>query len=317
MALLLTDAQVREAVTMDAMMDAVEEMHRHYAMGEAILAERRNVIIGESQLALMGGGLTYLGLYGAKTYTTVRGRQQYHVTLYDASTGRLVAFIHANWLGALRTGATTGVAVRLLANSDAKVLGMIGTGYQAHTQVLAATRGRSFEEIKVFSRRPDPRNAFAEEMTQALGQPVRAVESSQEAVAGSDVVVCLTVTKDPVLDGAWLEEGALLVSAGPVTVDAQEVDRTSVMRAACIIVDSIEQAPYEAGELVAAVNDGDITWEQVLTLPHVVAGMSQGRTSPTENIYVKHFGIGVVDIVAAKLAYDEATKRGIGLEVDI
>ena len=87
MALLLTDAQVREAVTMDAMMDAVEDMHRHYAMGEAVLAERRNVIIGESQLALMGGGLTYLGLYGAKTYTTVQGRQQYHVTLYDASTG--------------------------------------------------------------------------------------------------------------------------------------------------------------------------------------------------------------------------------------
>ena len=317
MALLLTDAQVREAVTMDAMMDAVEEMHRHYALGEAVLAERRNVIIGQSQLALMGGGLTYLGLYGAKTYTTVQGRQQYHVTLYDAATGRLVAFIHANWLGALRTGATTGVAVRLLANPDARVMGMIGTGYQAHTQVLAASRARQLEDIKVFSRRPEPRSAFAEEMSQALGRPVRAVESSREAVAGSDVVVCLTTTKDPVLDGAWLEEGALLVSAGPVTVDAHEVDRTSVTRASRIIVDSIEQAPYEAGELVAAVDDGAITWEQVATLPHVVAGLSPGRTDPGENIYVKHFGIGVVDIVAAKLAYDEAIKRGIGLEVDI
>ena len=317
MALLLTDAQVKEAVTMDAMMDAVEDMHRHYAQGEAILAERRNVVIGDSQLALMGGGLTYLGLYGSKTYTTVGGRQQYHVTLYDAFTGRLVAFIHANWLGALRTGATTGVAVRQLANPDVRVLGMIGTGYQAHTQVLASTRARRFDEIKVFSRRPDPRNAFAQEMTHVLGQPVRPVETNREAVEGSDVVVCLTVTKDPVLDGSWLKEGALLVSAGPVTVDAQEVDRTSVMRAARIIVDSIEQAPYEAGELLAAVNDGDITWEQVLTLPHVVASMSPGRTSPSENIYVKHFGIGVVDIVAAKLAYDEATKRGIGLVVDI
>ena len=317
MALILTDAQVREVVTMDAMMDAVEEMHRHYARGEAILVERRNVVIGEGQLALMGGGLTYLGLFGAKTYTTVQGRQQYHVTLYEAATGRLLAFIHANWLGALRTGATTGVAVRHLANPNARVLGMIGTGYQAQTQVLAASRARQLQEVKVFSRRPEPRAAFARQMSQVLGMPVTAVDSSRHAVEGSDIVVCLTTTRDPVLDGSWLEEGSLLVSAGPVTLNSQEVDETSVRRASRVIVDSLEQAPHEAGELVAAVEKGVISWDQVAALPQVVAGLSPGRSNATEIIYVKHFGIGVVDIAAAKLAYDAAIERGIGLEVDI
>ena len=317
MALLLTDEEIRETVSMDAMVDAVEEMHRHYAIGEAFNAERRSVVVGEGALAIMGGGLVYKGVFGAKTYTTFGGRQQYHVTLYDANSGRLLAFIHANRLGALRTGATTGVAVRHLANPDARVLGMIGAGYQAETQVLAASRTRALGEIKVFSRRPEPREAFAERMSRLLGREVAAVESSREAVEGSDIVVCLTTTKEPVLDGAWLKDGALLVSAGPVTLDAREVDETSIRRASKIVVDSLEQAPYEAGELVAAVDKGIIRWEQVVELSNVVAGLDPGRRSPSENIYVKHFGIGVVDIAAAKLAYDLARERGIGLEVDM
>ena len=109
----------------------------------------------------------------------------------------------------------------------------------------------------------------------------------------------------------------MLVSAGPVTVDAQEVDQTSVRRASKIVVDSLEQARYEAGELVAAVQSGLITWEQVVELRRVVAGLAPGRQRHDENIYVKHFGIGVVDIAAAKLAYDLAREKGVGTEVDI
>ena len=317
MALILTDQHIRETVSMADMMDAVEEMHRHYARGEASNSPRQVATVGESEMALMGGGLDYEGLLGAKTYTTVGGRQQYHATLYDASSGSLLAYMRADRLGALRTGATTGVAVRHLANSDASTLGMIGTGYQAETQVLAAAHARKLREIKVFSRRPEPRTEFARRMSELLDTKVVAVESNRDAVEGSDIVVCLTRTKEPVLDGTWLEDGALLVSAGPVTLDAQEVDETSVRRATMIVVDSLEQAAYEAGELVAAVNRGVIRWDQVVELSQVVAGTVSGRRRSSDNIYVKHFGIGVVDIAAAKLAYDAAMERGVGLEVDI
>ena len=317
MALILTDQEIKQSVSMEAMIDAVEEMYYHYALGEASLAERQSVAVGNSQMALMGGSLTYKGLMGAKTYTTVEGRQQYHVSLYDASSGRLLAFMHANWLGALRTGATTGVAVRHLANPDASVMGMIGTGYQAGTQVAAVCCARHINEVKVYSRRPEPRAAFAKRMSEMLGLQVVPSETNRDAVEGSDIVVCLTTTKQPVLDGDWLDDGALLVSAGPVTLDAQEVDQNSVIRSAKIMVDSLAQARYEAGELVAAVKGGTISWEQVTELRQVVAGQRPGRESSTENIFVKHFGIGVVDIAAAKLAYDRAKELGIGLDVDI
>ena len=317
MALLLTDRDVRETVTMDAVLDAVEEMHRHFALGRASNLERRTVAMGDNHMALMGGGLFYKGLFGAKTYTNAVGRLQYHVTLYDAASGRLLAFMHANWLGAMRTGATTGVAVRHLANPNASTLGMIGAGYQAQTQVMAVACARNLKEIKVFSRQPGPRAAFAQQMSDVLGRPVVAVVSSKEAVEGSDIVVCMTTSKEPVLDGVWLEDGALLVSAGPVSLDAQEVDETSIRRATRIVVDSLEQAPYEAGELVAAESKGIIAWDQVVELPQVVAGLVPGRQSVDENIYVKHFGIGLADIAAAKLAYDLAKERGVGLEVDL
>ena len=317
MARILTDSEIKSMVDIGEMMDAVEEMHRRYAIGEAFNADRRTVELGDGHLALMGGGLAYEGLYGAKTYTTVAGSQQYHVTLYDASTGKLKAFIHANWLGALRTGATTGVAVRHLANADADVLGMIGTGYQAQTQVMAVAKARNLKQVKVYSRRPGPRVDFASRLSQLLDVEVLAVEEARDAVQGSGIVVCLTTTREPVLDGAWLADGALLVSAGPVTLDAQEVDAVSVQRAGLIVTDSLEQARYEAGELVAAVEAGIISWGDVVQLSHVVAGITWGRRDSTEIIYVKHFGIGVVDIAAAKLAHDLAVSEGVGLEIDI
>ncbi|MCE2465908.1 MAG: ornithine cyclodeaminase family protein [Dehalococcoidia bacterium] len=317
MARILTDAEIKSMVNIGDMMDAVEEMHRRYAVGEAFNADRRTVELGDGHLAIMGGGLAYEGLYGAKTYTTVAGTQQYHVTLYDAATGRLKSFIHANWLGALRTGATTGVAVRHLANADADVLGMIGTGYQAQTQVMAVAQARPLKQVKVYSRRTAPRVEFADRLSQVLDVEVLPVQDARDAVQGSSIVVCLTTTKEPVMDGVWLEEGALLVSAGPVTLDAQEVDAVSLQRAGLIVTDSLEQARYEAGELVAGVEAGIIRWDDVVQLSHVVAGLTRGRRERSENIYVKHFGIGVVDIAAAKLAFDLALAKGVGLEIDI
>ena len=318
MALLLADEVIRETVTMGAMVDAVEKLHRRYALDEATNVARRGVFVGDNELSLMGGALLYEGLFGSKTYTTtVNGDQQYHVTLYEAASGRLQAFVHANWLGALRTGATTGVAVRHLANPGPSVFGMIGAGYHAQTQMMAVAAVRDLSEIRVFSRRPEPRAAFARKMAMVLGQEVTAVDSSCEAVEGSDIVVCMTNTKDPVFDGSLLKDGALLVSGGPVTTDAREVDETAVRRASMIIVDSAEAAPREAGELVAAVENGIISWDQLVELRRVVAGLSPGRQSPKDNIYFKHFGIGVVDIAAAKLAYDIARERGVGQEIDI
>ena len=115
MALFLRDEEIRDTVSMDEMIDAIEEMQRHYGQGDSYNLGRRKLIDSGGLLAVMGGGLYYKGVFGVKTYTVVKGRYAFHVTLYDTTTGQLVAFLQANRLGQLRTGATTGVACKYLA----------------------------------------------------------------------------------------------------------------------------------------------------------------------------------------------------------
>ena len=106
MALFLRDEDVRATVGMDDMLEAIEEMQHHYGLGEASNLGRRKIIAGSGLLSVMGGGLYYKGVFGVKTYTVISGRYSFHITLYDTATGHLVAFLQANRLGQLRTGAT-------------------------------------------------------------------------------------------------------------------------------------------------------------------------------------------------------------------
>ena len=316
MALFLRDEDIRAAVSVEDMLAAIEDMQRQYGLGDAYNLGRRKIIADTGLLSVMGGGLYYKGVFGVKTYTVISGRYSFHITLYDTATGRLLAFLQANRLGQLRTGATTGVAVKHLSREGASVVGILGTGYQAPTQIEAVSGVRKVGKVKAFSRTTERRETFSQEVSRSLGIEVVPVGSNREAVEGCDVVICITNALEPVLDGEWLAPGALLVGAGPTTWRAREVDDTSIRRASKIVVDSMDQAPIEAGELASAVDRGLIQWSQLLELRHVVAGIVKGRHNEDENIYAKLMGTGIADVAAAKLAYDLALEKGIGMDMD-
>ena len=105
------------------------------------------------------------------------------------------------------------------------------------------------------------------------------MESSEEAVSGSDIVICIAAVLDPVLHGEWLSPGATVIGAGPTTWRAREVDDATFARAAKIFVDSPEQAPIEVGDMAGAVDRGILQWSQLQELRHVVAGTVKGRDS--------------------------------------
>ena len=316
MALFLRDDEVNQCVDMAGMLSAVEGMQKHFGMGEAYNLPRRKIISEGGQLAVMGGGLFYDGVLGVKTYTVVRGQYSFQVSLYDADTGALLCYTQANRLGQLRTGATTGVAVKHLANAGAVTLGIIGTGYQAPTQLEAVSQVREVKQVRAYSRDAQRRGVFAESMTGALGVEVAAANSGEEAVRGADVVICIAATMEPVLQGEWLSAGALVVGAGPTTWRAREVDDATLTRAGRIVVDSLDQAPAEAGDLASAVDRGLLQWSRLEELRGVVAGTIQGRTNADEIIYAKLMGTGVADVAAAKLAYDNAKAAGLGQEME-
>lgn len=316
MALFLKDEDVAQCVTMDAMLEAIESMQRQYGDGQAHNMTRRKIIADSGMLSVMGGGLFHQGLLGVKTYTVVKGAYSFQVSLYDANTGELLLYTQANRLGQLRTGATTGVAVKHLANPGDVTVGIIGTGGQAPTQLEALSKVRGIKKIKAYSRTQERREEFARRMTDTMGVEVSAVASNEDAVRDCDIVLCIAATMDPVVEGAWLKDGSTLIGAGPTTWRAREVDEAVITRAGKLIVDSTEQAAIEAGDLCSAVDKGIIQWSKVHELRHVVSGAVTGRDSKDQVVYAKIMGTGVADVAAAKLAYDSAKAAGLGTEMD-
>lgn len=316
MALFLKDEDVAQCVDMDAMLEAIESMQRHYGDGQAHNMTRRKIIAESGMLSVMGGGLFYQGLLGVKTYTVVKGAYSFQVSLYDANTGKLLLYTQANRLGQLRTGATTGVAIKHLANSGEVTVGIIGTGGQAPTQLEAVSKVRGIKNIIVFSRNPERREEFARKMADTMGVEVSAAASNEDAVRDCEIVLCIAATMEPVVEGAWLKDGSTLIGAGPTTWRAREVDEATLIRAGKLIVDSTEQAAIEAGDLCSAVDKGIIQWSKVHELRHVVSGAVSGRDSQDQVVYAKIMGTGVADVAAAKLAYDSAKAKGLGTEMD-
>lgn len=316
MALFLKDEDVAQCVTMDAMLEAIESMQRQYGDGQAHNMTRRKIIADSGMLSVMGGGLFHQGLLGVKTYTVVKGAYSFQVSLYDANTGELLLYTQANRLGQLRTGATTGVAVKHLANPEDATVGIIGTGGQAPTQLEALSKVRGIKKIKAYSRTQERREEFARRMTDTMGVEVSAVTSNEDAVRDCDIVLCIAATMDPVVEAAWLKDGSTLIGAGPTTWRAREVDEAVITRAGKLIVDSTEQAAIEAGDLCSAVDKGIIQWSKVHELRHVVSGAVTGRDSNDQVVYAKIMGTGVADVAAAKLAYDSAKAAGLGTEMD-
>ena len=316
MALFLKDEDVAQCVTMDAMLEAIESMQRQYGDGQAHNMTRRKIIADSGMLSVMGGGLFHQGLLGVKTYTVVKGAYSFQVSLYDANTGELLLYTQANRLGQLRTGATTGVAVKHLANPEDATVGIIGTGGQAPTQLEALSKVRGIKKIKAYSRTQERREEFARRMANTMGVEVSAVTSNEDAVRDCDIVLCIAATMDPVVEAHWLKDGSTLIGAGPTTWRAREVDEAVITRAGKLIVDSTEQAAIEAGDLCSAVDKGIIQWSKVHELRHVVSGAVTGRDSNDQVVYAKIMGTGVADVAAAKLAYDSAKAAGLGTEMD-
>ncbi len=316
MARFLTDAQVNECVRLTDMLPAIETMAAGYGAGQAANLTRRRLAVQGSYMAVMGGALTYDGMFGVKTFTNTRNGYSFQVSLYDSNSGELLLYTQANRLGQLRTGSTTGVAVKHLANEGPLTVGIVGTGNQAGDQLRAVSLVREIGEVRAFSRNADNRQAFAARMSDDLGIPVIAADTNEGAVSECDVVIAIASTQTPVVQGEWLAGGATVIGAGPTLLRFQEVDGSTLVRADRRFVDSLEQAPLECGDISGAVEQGLVQWSQFQELRHAVAGTIPGRASSDEIVYCKLMGTGLADVAAAKVVWERAEQLDIGTVMD-
>jgi ornithine cyclodeaminase/alanine dehydrogenase-like protein (mu-crystallin family) len=235
--------------------------------------------------------------------------------LYREETGELCAVVQVFGMGALRTGAASGVATKFMANEDARTLGVLGSGRQAKTQVEAIRRIRCIEQMKVYSPTPANREKFCREAATALGMNAVPVESPEAAVRGADVIVSATTSEAPVVRGAWLAPGAHINAIGANYEHRRELDTAAVRAAACIAVDDPEQARYEASDLVEPVKEGALAWNRVHSLADIVAGNIKARTTPDDITLYKSLGVAIEDVALAARAYEKALAQNAGVEL--
>jgi alanine dehydrogenase len=306
--LYLTEADVTGLLTPADAIEAVDASFRRLAEGAVDNRSRERLPLEEGQLAVMACVDHALGYAGVKTYGWTTSASTFVVVLFSLD-GRLQAVIEADKLGQLRTGAASAVAARLLAKEGAATLGVIGCGWQAAAQVACIRAAvPSIEQVAVYCRDERRRVAFARE------HGCEPAESNREA-AEQDVVVTVTTSKDPVLRGEWLSDGALVCAVGANDASRRELDNVVLQRAAFVCCDSREQSMRESGDLIEPVASGVLDWLEVHELQEVVSGEVPGRVAPDDVVLFKSNGIAAWDLAAGARVVELARERGVGSDL--
>lgn len=316
MALLLTEDEVRQVLTMDMALAAVEDVLRQMALDEAHNVSRARTQADQTMLHLMAASALKLGVMGYKVYATTRRGASFHIGLFDAKTGELLALMQADYLGQMRTGAASGVATQYMARPDAAEVGLFGAGKQARTQLQAVCRVRKVRRAQVYSRNEEHRRAFAAEMSALCEVEVVPVPRPEQAAEDKDIVITATSSREPVFNGNWLAEGTHVNAVGSNYLGKAELDPVAVRRCDSIVVDSKDQARIEAGDFVQALEDGVIHWADVHELGQVIVGRYTGRAHPQDVTLFKSLGIALEDVAVAARVLAAARDAGLGRRLE-
>jgi ornithine cyclodeaminase/alanine dehydrogenase-like protein (mu-crystallin family) len=288
---------------------ALEGAFLKQAQGQAFNLPRQRLNKDETRLNFMLAGDMTLNRHAIRAYGSL-GSKVSHIFLYGSEG--LLAVIESRTLSSLRTGAASGVAAKYLAAPDARIVGIAGAGKQARFQLAALRAVRPLEEVRVFARTRAPLEEFCARMSSQLALPVMPAASGEAAAKGADIVVAATTAKEPVFFADWIKPGACVIGIGANNPGWRELDAGIITGAAMVVADDPEQARIESSDLAEAARTGAFDWSKLVSLAQVVAAPPH----PTRGFTAfKSLGLGLEDLAAASLVYDEALKRGAGVTV--
>jgi alanine dehydrogenase len=239
--------------------------------------------------------------------------------MIDPKSGAPIAIMGGTGITDICTGAAGGVAAKYLARKDSRIVGLVGAGAQARTQLMAlCTLYESLEEVRVWSRTKETRKAFTDVMRPVCTNISRLVpvEQAENAVRGADIVVTTTPSTVPVVLNDWVSQGMHINCIGADEPARQELD-SAILKGAKIVVDDLEQASH-GGEINVPLKQGIIKPKDVWgEIGEIVAGVKKGRTSSDEITVFASTGLAIQDAVTANIAYKKALAQRMGQFIDI
>jgi alanine dehydrogenase len=304
---------------------AVEGAVRAHGHGRAVLEPRVHLVPdndGAGHFNVLRGHLPDLGSRGfagikvvgdyVDNYTRDLPSELGLLTLYDPGTGIPVSIMDATMITASRTGAMTAVGARYLARPDSRVLGHVGARGTAFWNVVLLDAEFDLEEIRVTSRRPESREAFARELEKVTDTPIRVTQTADETFDGADILVeASRLTRpEPLLRTRLVRPGAFVVPYG--TISAVEADLLDVMDK--VVVDDWEESQSgRFGALRPHVDSGRLSAQSLYAeLGQIVAGLRPGRERPEERILLWHRGLSILDIAVGHLILTKAEQADAG-----
>lgn len=326
--LVLTDGEVKELVSMKEVMDKVELAFKEKGLKRVQMPAKTYLFYGkyDGDLRVMPSYLEELDVSAVKIVNShPENKTRYNlptvmaiVVLVDPKTGFPLAIMGGKTLTDMRTGAAGGIAAKYLARKDSKIVGMVGAGAQARTQLagLLEVYGK-LEEVRVWGLYGTGDEFAAETRAKYdnIGR-IFSVKSVGEAVKGADIVVTATPSRQPLVMDNMVRPGMHFNCIGADAPGKEELD-PAILKRAKIVVDDYEQASH-GGEINVPLSLGIIKREDIWAeIGEIVAGLKPGREKPDEITVFSSTGLAIQDAVTAKLVYDKATKKGVGRFIKI
>lgn len=349
MTLLLTNEEIEQVLTMEACINALEPMYTELGAGKAVSGPRVDVVTethtpegtaAEYGLKAMGGVLPSAGVGALRLNSDIitwpmragfvrrektpaaDGRWVGLVLLFSAQSGEPLMIAPDGYMQRTRVAAASGIGAKYLARENARVLALLGSGWQAEGQVLAFCAVRPIEEIRVYSPNPAHREEFAARMAARTGRRVVAVDSAEGAVEGADIVAAATNSLDPVIRPQWMQAGVYLC-----TITVNEVTRDIIEEVERVVFHSRDYAkeqsyrpasqPPTPQEAPGWWSDPEAAfWAKVADLSGLAAGRAKGRERDDEvTLFVNNIGLGLQFAAVGARVYEAARERGLGREL--
>lgn len=323
---ILSGKQIRAASKMKDIIEAMQLAFVELSTGTPEMPIRSSISIAEPEgtALFMPSYMKDINMISVKSLTLFRENQsknlpyiQGTVNLFDGHNGTPTAILDGTTITALRTGAASGLATRLLSRPDSKTCTIFGAGVQGRTQLEAVCAVRDITKVNIYDPITATAENFAKEMGEKLKKEIVVAQSSQQAVQEADIICCASISEKPIFNDKDLTAGVHINAVGSYKPHVQEISEATVLHSR-LYVDHRESALEETGDLIIPITKGLFTKNHIIAeIGEVAAGKAPKRSSNSEITLFKTVGVALQDLAAAAIILQQAEKKDIGTMVEL
>ncbi|MDR7009350.1 ornithine cyclodeaminase family protein [Paraburkholderia strydomiana] len=301
---LFNNQEIAAHLDVSSASEAIRAAYLDLASGAAAIQPRARIGLGDVKFSAMSSMLGSARTAAIKMYTTIDGQFRFYIGLFSLIDGAFVAMFEGDAITGIRTAATTALAAQHLARAGSRSLGLFGSGLQARAHAEAFAERDGLREVLIHSHDGKSASALSDILRRQFDLDARVVEP--EEAAGADIVVLATRASEPVIKGEWLRPGSFIASIGATRPEQREIDDASLSAASRIVVDWMQQTPYETGDLLRPPR-ALIESKPMVDLSSVIGANEYRNANAADIVIYKAVGIALQDAAVAWLAYTRLT----------